>query len=370
MKRKKNNFFVKALIFFNILAIIALFLSYGASKIDPQTFWYLTLFGLAYPFIVLANVVFVVIWLLLKRWYFVCSLLLILLGYQPLTRTFGFRFAQTTDALADSNTIKLMTYNVHNFRTQEGILDTALSVNFFEMLRSENPDIVGFQEFFSRSKGRFNFKDSVLKILTSKSYYYNRTDFNDYESTGLAIFSKYPVKDSGYITFDSLAAGNKAVWVDVLKNEQVFRVYSVHLASISFQPEDYSFINDVKTDLNKKDVISSKRIVKKLKNAFVKRSSEIKELKEHIQTCSTPYLIMGDFNDTPASYALAQLTKGLKNAFQEKGSGLGKTYNGAFPNFQIDYILASNQFDFHSYKVIRKNLSDHYPVRANATLIK
>lgn len=369
MKKKRNSFFQLALLFFNTIAIIALLLSYCATGIDPQTFWYFTLFGLAYPFILLANIFFVVLWLILKRWYFAYSLVFILIGYQPLTRTFGFRFANESDLVTDSNTLKIMTYNVHNFRNQEGILDTALSKRFFNLIKSENPDVAGFQEFFSRRKGKFDFKDSVLKTLNTKEYLYKRADFNDYEATGIALFSKYPIKDSGEVLFDSIAIGNKGIWIDILKNEKIIRVYCIHLASISFQPEDYLFINGVKTDINNsKDIVSSKRIVRKLKTAFIRRSKEIKILKKHIENCTTPYIIMGDFNDTPASYALAQMTKGIKNAFQEKGAGLGITYNGAFPNFQIDYILASSTLNFSTYKIINKDLSDHYPVRANVIL--
>jgi endonuclease/exonuclease/phosphatase family metal-dependent hydrolase len=52
---------------------------------------------------------------------------------------------------------------------------------------------------------------------------------------------------------------------------------------------------------------------------------------------------------------LTKWPKGLKNAFREKGSGLGRTYNGDFPNYQIDYIMTSPQFEVFNYKVIEKN---------------
>lgn len=77
---------------------------------------------------------------------------------------------------------------------------------------------------------------------------------------------------------------------------------------------------------------------------------------------------MGDFNDTPCSYTLAQMTNDIKNGFEEAGNGLAVTYNGSFPNFQIDYILASNHFNFKSYKILKQTYSDHYPVRCNVNL--
>ena len=81
-----------------------------------------------------------------------------------------------------------------------------------------------------------------------------------------------------------------------------------------------------------------------LKRAFIKRSEQVDIIKAEMDNCKTPYIIAGDFNDTPASYAVKKITKGLKNSFEEKGSGFGKTYNGKFPNFQIDYIATSGKW--------------------------
>lgn len=372
MKKKgKSSVLNRFLLFANFLAIAALLFSYCATLVDPLNFWYFTMFGLAYPFILLANALFILVWILLKKWFCLYSLVFILIGYQPLTRTFGFRLATENEVLRDSTSLKVMTYNVHNFRSQKGELDTTLSKGFLGLIKAENPDVIGFQEFFSRHKGKYDFKDSVFKQANFKSYYFDKTDSNDYEYTGVAIYSKYPIVNKGEVKFETREGGNKAIWVDIKKDEGLFRVYAIHLASISFQPEDYSFIKEVKSDLNSsKDVSSSKRIVKKLKLAFEKRSKEVKVLKQHISGCLTPYIIMGDFNDTPASYTVAQMSEGLKNAFQEKGAGLAKTYNGDFPNFQIDYVLVSPSFNIETYKIIKKDYSDHYPVKVSLSLKK
>ena len=93
------------------------------------------------------------------------------------------------------------------------------------------------------------------------------------------------------------------------------------------------------------------------------------KIKDHAAQCPYPYIISGDFNDTPSSYAVNAMAQGLKNAFREKGSGFGRTYNGNFPNYQIDYIMASPQFEVADYQIIEKRLSDHYPVRSDLLLV-
>jgi endonuclease/exonuclease/phosphatase family metal-dependent hydrolase len=62
------------------------------------------------------------------------------------------------------------------------------------------------------------------------------------------------------------------------------------------------------------------------------------------------------------------MTDSLKNTFVEQGRGLGKTYNGKFPNFQIDYIAATSHFDVANYHIIKAKLSDHFPVRSDLRL--
>ena len=369
MKKNKVSFLQKAFLFFNILAGVSLLLSYSATIIDPIKMWYFSFFGLAYPFILLINILFIILWIVYKRWYFLFSLSLILVGYAAFNKTIGLRAA--SKVVRDSTTIKLMTYNVHYFKKFGEELDTATRSGIFRLIENEEPDIVGIQEFFTRHKGKFDVKDSLIKILDTKHFYYSPDIDNNYESTGVAVYSKYPILKTGNIQLETENGGNRGIWIDVKKDMQVFRIYVVHLASISFQPEDYSFLNNVVVDIDKtKDVVSSKRIARKLKTAFIKRSEQVKILRKEIEFCTTPYIVMGDFNDTPVSYAITQMSKNLKNGFLEKGSGLGITYNGDFPNFQIDYIFASKQFDFEDYKIIKKDFSDHYPVCSTVTLAK
>ena len=91
-------------------------------------------------------------------------------------------------------------------------------------------------------------------------------------------------------------------------------------------------------------------------------------LKEHTEESPHPYIIAGDFNDTPISYTVKTISRGMNNSFREMGSGFGVTYNGAFPNFQIDYIFTSPEFTVKNYLIINKKLSDHYPVRTDLEL--
>jgi endonuclease/exonuclease/phosphatase family metal-dependent hydrolase len=183
----------------------------------------------------------------------------------------------------------------------------------------------------------------------------------------MAIFSRLPVVAKGIIALADRGSSNQCLYVDVKKGNQIIRFYSVHLQSISFEPQDYRYLDTV-TQKGKADLSSTRRLGSKLKLAFLKRAEQVFKIKEHAAKCPYPYIISGDFNDTPTSFAVSQMAKGIQNTFREKGFGLGRTYNGDFPNYQIDYIMASRQFNVLSYNIVQKKLSDHYPVYADIAL--
>src|SRR5260221_327781 len=89
-----RNFFFWLIFLFNLILILFLLLSYAAAYVSPDgNFWWLQIIGLAYGFILIANIAFVIFWLLMRKKKFLYSLIAILLGYG---RIFGivqpFRF--------------------------------------------------------------------------------------------------------------------------------------------------------------------------------------------------------------------------------------------------------------------------------------
>ncbi|MDN3582270.1 endonuclease/exonuclease/phosphatase family protein [Mucilaginibacter flavus] len=370
MKNKKGglSFIDKVFLWINFLLCLALLLSYLAPVVSPQTFWIIAFFGLAYPPLLLLNVILIVYWLLRRRWPVVISLVTIVIGWGVLNNNIGLRSRSSFLPAPGINSVRMMTYNVHNFKHYGSKNDVSTKQEILALIADESPDVIGFQEFYTRYKGPYDTSDSLKKILGSSNFYFEPFYFNDSEGIGMAIFSKLPIIAKGMIRLsDEKGSGNQCLYVDVKKGGKMFRVYSVHLQSIKFDPEDYKYLDSV-SKKGKTDMHSTKRLGVKLKNAFIKRSMQIVKVKEHAAQCPYPYIISGDFNDTPTSYAVNQMAKGLKNAFREKGSGLGRTYNGDFPNYQIDYIMASKQFDIASYQIIEKKLSDHYPLRSDLIL--
>ncbi|MGZ3767638.1 MAG: endonuclease/exonuclease/phosphatase family protein [Mucilaginibacter sp.] len=367
MKAKKQlNFFDKLFLWINILLCGALLISYLAPTINPEKFWVIAFFGLAYPFLLLGNVILILYWLLRKSKWALLSIVVIAVGWNILNKNIGLRFTSFANQHAP-NSVRIMTYNVHNFKHYGAKNDISTKHEILEIIEEQQPDIIGFQEFYTRKRGQYDMLDSVQKILRCNSYYFEAVRSNKDEAIGMAVFSKFPIVAHGLIQLSDKSSENQCIYIDVKKGDKTIRVYSVHLQSIRFDPDDYRYLNSV-SQQGKPEVGSAKRLGIKLKTAFLKRSEQVFKIKTQANACPYPYIISGDFNDTPTSFAVNQMCKGLKNGFIEKGSGLGRTYNGSFPNYQIDYIMASQQFDFAGYEIVEKKLSDHYPVCSDLLL--
>ncbi|SMO62152.1 endonuclease/exonuclease/phosphatase family protein [Solitalea koreensis] len=360
------SFFSKSVFIINIIVAFLLLLTYLTPFIDPATLWPIAFLGLAYPFILAANLLCVLYWLLGLKYKAALSIFVIALGLPIHKNSFGFHFFGD-NYTKPVNSIRIMSFNTHNFRKKDDKSpDGSAKSEILKLIRDERPDIISFQEFYTKLRGIYNIIDS-LKKEGLIYYYFEEINRNKYQAGGIAIFSRYPIKNKGILPFfDNKRTYNTCIFTDINVKGKTIRVFNTHLQSISFQPIDYEYIKKIK-DLET-DPILTRRIARMLKRAFEKRSYQARLIASEVEQSPYPILVCGDFNDTPISYAFTTVSKNLHSAFTAKGCGFGRTYNGSFPNFQIDYILYSKEFEVKNYYIIKKKISDHYPIRSDLTL--
>lgn len=371
MKKTKRHFsfFTKLMLFFNGIVVLAMLLAYLAPVTDPRKFWPIAFFGLAYPPLLLLNVLFCVYWVIVRQSKLaLISVITILVGYNVLLDNVGFSFSKNkTPQTSTPGKIRILTYNVHNFQKDGVTKDDTVRRGMLRTMAAIKPDVIGIQEFFTRNKGRYAMNDSIRDILNMLYRHSEPNMKTDQEEIGVSIFSRFPIVSKGSVAIAPAGSGNQCIYADIKTDGKIVRFYCLHLQSIQFEQQDYQYIDTI-TKKGKADIASTRRLGAKLKRAFLKRAEQVFKIKQHAAQSPYPYIISGDFNDTPASFAVSQIQKGLKNTFREKGLGLGRTYNGDFPNYQIDYIMATPQFNVLSYNIVQQKLSDHYPVYADLVL--
>lgn len=318
--------------------------------------------GLAFPVILLANIIFTIYWFAQFRVHAAFSLIAILLSAKT---CLGFIQIDFTSDKTSNKDIKIMTYNSMLFDLYNWKKNNESRNLILTSLAEENPDILCLQEFYtSEQKNDFNNIDTVTGLLNAKNHHVEfTTTLRTFDHWGIATFTKFPIIKKGKIEFNT-SANNICIYTDIIVKKDTIRIYNMHLQSIRFNKADYKFIDQVKNDTidTKDEMEKSKTILRRLKRAFVKRAIQADAIAAHIENCKYKVIVCGDFNDTPASYVYNTVRGNLKDAFVESGAGFEQTYAGKFPRFRIDYILHSKEFTSKNYHHLTETLTDHYPI--------
>lgn len=358
-ERKPRSFFGKMIVFIlavlAVIGVIAMALSIANAYVNPKDFIWTTVFGLAFWEILIYNVVVFLLLLLMwsnKIWISVVALLIAIPGISK-------SFSIGSKGKAD-NSIRIMSYNVHDFRHVDGVTEKEQFANqVMEMVREHAPDILCCQEFsqFKSGVSRPQCIEDFAKEAGFQYIYFNRkTNYG-----GNVIFSKYPLtrvaEDSGF------GKGNTyGVMVSVDAGEKgQFHVANVHLLSYMITDSEI----DVLTNASERQNLDTigKTVLHKLSFAFQKRSEELQTVLNGMPPVGGPIIICGDFNEPPLSFNYRQMQKaGFVDTFTKVGFGIKPTYAGKLPLLRIDYVWANDgvkplAFERHKYKA-----SDHYPI--------
>lgn len=366
LQQKKRRIFAKTLLV--LLAFFAV-LSSLAPYISPLTFWPVAILGLGFYYLYIIVALLLVSLLLLRRKSFFIILIPFLTGLPVIIKFIAFHFKERTFA-DNSHAFKVMTYNVRIFDLYNWSRNLKSRIEFFDFFNKEKPDVLCLQEFYTSCNKEHQNLESIRETDTLKNvhallpiFLYGTDHF------GIATFTHYPIIKKETIFSDSSSA-NGAICTDILIKNDTVRVYNLHLQSIRFRKEDYGFVKNISTPDSNNYLRNVAGIITRLKKAFKKRTLQAQIVARHIELCPYPYLVCGDFNDTPSSYAYHLISKNTQDAFLTNGSGAGKTYNGIFPAFRIDFILTSPDLRTTSYLNHTFSLSDHYPVSANVEIVK
>lgn len=371
-KGKSHKFLRRLFLILNIIAGLALLFAYAAYYISPARFWIFAFFGLAYPFLLLLNLIFVFLWLFLWKRYIWISIILILLGFNQLLSIVQFRKSSAQGI--PPNSFKILSYNVHSLyeipksKVKEKGKGRMLS-KVTDFLVKENPDILCIQEFFLRSEDSLKVLQKFTSGLHTIHYFMkNYVEIKDKRKIfAIVTFSRFPIIGMGHLRTNN--HNIFAIYTDLIFGSDIIRVYNIHLESIRFGKDDYSFYSQLTDQTRDQDDKFDLRqgvfnIFAKLKKAFLIRANQVEVLKENIARSPYPVIVCGDFNDTPGSYTYHKMTTGFHDSFRKAGTGLlGSTYAGDFPSFRIDYILYDDYFISYDYRKSSIDLSDHYPVQ-------
>lgn len=325
----------------NSVVATMLLLSYILPFVAPKMFPILAVLSLAVPILIVLNITFVVYWLLQLKKQFLVSTIILIIGYSYLGSFYKFSSAKDID---DINNLSIMNYNVRLFNLYDWIDEKNVEQRIEKLIKSANPDILNFQEYHpNKNIDLSNFKYRFEHLSGNRTKY------------GQAIFSNFPIVNSGSVEFPNTA--NNAIFADIVKGKDTIRIYNVHLQSLQ--------INTDVENLKKED---SELLFNRVSNTFEMQQNQAELFLKHKRECSYPTIISGDFNNTAYSYVYKQIIDGLQDTFEMAGTGFGRTYDFKFFPIRIDFILVDSSFIVNGYKNFDEKLSDHYPIMAKVRL--
>lgn len=353
VKTKRNTFlqaFSKLIIGICGIAVIpSALLSALSPYVNPSTFVWTAFFGLGFWVIFFINLIIFLILLLLKARRTllipIFTLLILIPGFLK-----SYSFGEEKEG---ESQVKVMTYNIGVFRDYKMKSNSVNVVKnkLVELVKKYNPDVLCLQE---SGKWPENKAKEFSKMIGYKYYSFNPTNGNSY-------FSKYPIENP-----KEYNDGKIDNFIDIKKikidNKISFYLINCHLNSFMISPEEIEYINDTK-NIVKDSEVYGKSLISKLSKGFKLRIKSTENLLNNLPEDSIPYVICGDFNDTPLSYTYNQISKtGLHDAFITSSSGIGKTYCGPLPLLRIDYFWYNDKIEVVDYERIKQTTSDHYPL--------
>lgn len=342
---KNQTWLSKIMRFLNIVLFVVTILAYVLPFLAPKLFPFLSVLSLLLPLLLILNFLFFVYWLLQLKKYMFISGIVLLLGITFINKLYKF---SETNLSKSENDFTIMSYNVRLFNLYEWLPKKNVPQEISKFVSEENPDILCIQEF------------SPVDSINFKQYKFNYINVEGKKNKyGQAIFTKFKIIDKGEISFPN--SSNKVIYADILRQKDTVRVYSMHMQSVK-----------ISTDINDNiDEEKSKFIFKRISSAFREQQIQAELIKKNVDDCKLPKIICGDMNNSAFSYVYRLIKGDLKDAFEEAGSGFGKSYNFKYYPARIDYLLVEKDFEVKQYQSFDTFYnSDHFPLSTRLELKK
>ena len=341
---KNLSWFNKLVFILNIVTTILTILAYVLPFLTPKVFPLLSVLTLVLPMFLIINGLFFVYWIIQFKKQFVLSGLVLLIGITFINKFYKFSGTNLPESDED---FTVMSYNVRLFNLFNWMNVKDIPEKIQDFINDQNPDILCIQEYSSTSKkiDLRVYKHKYILMLGKKI------------KTGQAIFSKFPIVESGNIDFPD--SNNNAVFADIKKGKDTIRVYNMHLESLKISP-DLSEINEGKNEMNQQ---KSERIINRIGKAFAAQQLQAELIKTHISSCNFPVLVCGDMNNSAYSFVYRIIRGNLNDSFEEAGEHFGATYNFKYYPARIDYIFADKSMKIKSFDNFSDlKYSDHTPI--------
>lgn len=333
---KKLGLIDKLIFLINSVFALCLLLSLLVPYIPPQKFPFPALLSLVVSPLLLINVLFFLFWLLRVKRQLLLSLFVLIVCAVQFNSFYQLDFGSAP--VLNDHHLKVMNYNVRLFNIYDWIKDEDIPLQISRFIADTDPDVISFQEYSGNKEVNLTaYPHSYIHLVKQKPEF------------GQAIYSKYPIVNQGSLGFKDTS--NNAIFIDIKKGNDTIRIYNIHLESMQVHESDVDF-----------DQETSKRLLRRMAQSFQKQQSQAEVILKHSNTTNHNTIMMADLNNTAFSYVYQKIKGTKKDAFAERGKGLGSTFKFKKIPLRIDFILADPTFTINEFKTHSEGFSDHFAI--------
>lgn len=354
-----------------ILFMITALSAYGG-RIDPSISALPGIAVMVMPYLVVASMVVIILWLVGRRWITAgIGVACLAAAWGPISSAVPFRFPRNPKA--DKETFTLMTWNFLHGEDQNMPREKQQGNEALDFIISSKADIVCLQEMVDWDSEEVpNLNDFDAKVREAYPYmaWQQKNDNR--------ILSKFPVRNIptteiarriGYVPDQSIESYGSELrhfsFYEVKIGKRKLLVVNVHFMSPGLSPEERELVTDIKgVDSAKESAREFKNsVLGKIQGSLVQHKRDANALVKFIGDYDGPVIICGDLNDVTESYAWRVFRKaGFSDAYSETGFGPIITYNRHLFWFHLDHILYRGPVRPLSVRKKGIDTSDHFPL--------
>lgn len=349
MIRQLRSFTIVIAVTANIVIASLMLLTGYADHANPTEHPYIANAGLAFPIFLLANMMFLVFWVVFKWRLAVIPIVAYLSVIAPLRIYLPLNGSEEPP----SNAFRVLSYNVSGMNFGG---DAASPQRIADYIVESGAAIVCLQEA--------NVPEAARQRLDSVYKYSSIDIISQDKGNSVAIYSLFPMVKKERVTYKSKGNGSMAYYLKIGRDTVL--VINNHLESTHLSPDERQrYKTMIKGEMAQDTArVESRRILQRLGESSRLRAPQAEAIHHYIMCHSNlPVIVCGDFNDSPISYTRRTIAEGLTDCYAESGNGLGFSFNPKGFFVRIDNILCSSHYKpYAAYVDNNISVSDHYPI--------
>lgn len=315
-----------------------------ARFLPPDVWWPPSIIALLLPGLVFLTLLFF-LFCLYRKWRKAAIFPgLILIATLPITtRLFSFSISGADPT--DEEQVTIITTNVRGFKND--LWESVDPETAFRFIRDRKSDVLLLQETRNNRHKTPYFDEIKAASGLAKRHQPKIKTLATYADAPTFVADKFPKRTSF----------NGFLVTDVETKLGTIRIINAHLQSnqISGMAGEIGKDGDVTEEIDR-----AESMLRNYGAAAAIRANQAEAIRRFVRESPHPVIVGGDFNDVPSSYTYQRiLTPRLRDAWVEKGFGMGTTFTGPLPGLRIDFLLVDTSLTVQEIERFDTGFSDH-----------